>query len=1211
MFDQRFAHRVGSVAIGALVVAGLGAGLTTTASAAPAATTPAAAAAGTSLGDATGITRDGDTYTISAGEATVRVTAKDDDLLRVEMAPDGTFTDPANSDPADPKAPDADIVVKNDYAGAGSTLTESDAAYVISTGDAKLTVTKKPITLHLAKADGTKLMDETAPLSWSSAGTTQTLAQGASEQYFGGGMQNGRFSHRGQTIKVSRDYNWNDGGNPNAAPFYLSSNGYGVLRNTFAPGSYSFTSPASTTHEEQRFDAYYFVGDAKAAINGYTELTGRPLALPMYALEIGDADCYLHNANRGERETLRDSTAIAKGYQDNQMPLGWMLVNDGYGCEYEDLPETGQMLRSYGGELGLWTQRDLTNQESEVAAGVRVRKTDVAWVGPGYRFALDACEKARDGIQDNSPDRATVVTVEGWAGTQRCGIPWSGDQSGSWEYIRWQIPTYAGSTMSGQHVTTGDIDGIFGGSAKTYVRDLQWKMMLPMTYAMSGWAASDKQPWRYGEPFTSINRKYLMLHERLLPYFYTHTMNATKDGVGATRPLYLEYPNDPNTWGDAAKYEFLAGKDFLVAPVYQDSSVRDGIYLPQGQWVDYWTGRVYEGGQTLNGYKAPLDTLPMFVRAGAVVPMFPEGTMDWEAGKKTGRLDLDVYPSGTSSFTNYEDDGRTQAAQKSGASATQKFDVTAPVTGRGPVEVRIGSLNGSYAGKPASRSYGLSVHTDVTPDTVTVGGQAVPKRASKAELDASPSGWFFDPATGVAHVKTASLPTSTATTVRITGAGAVGGSNPSERNVKLDVKTPAISVAGEASETTVAFTNNTGKPVDVTRTAVTAPAGWTVSPVGPTTATALKDGATFTAKYRVTAATDAKPGSYSLTGSAAYTARDVSRTVTDTATTTVAHANLASTFNNVGVTRSAEPAPGNIDGGGSSFLAEKLAEKGVTPGAKVTANGFEFAWPTSEPGTKDNLATGGETIRMGGDGNVVAFLGTGTSGSASGSVTLHYADGTSSTGVLGMPNWCCLAQDSYGAKVAVRTLGKNTPNGPAYPSTEYRLYTKTVPKNPAKELVAVTMPANAAVHVFAMTTGTEEVIPPPLANGQYSFTTGGKALTATDADLGLLAMTAPSADAAQKWVATQNTDDGSYQLKNAGTGLCADVPYSSTTSGQAVGSYTCTGSANQRWVVVKNGTSLVLKAKHSGLSLTAGADGGVTQATDTGAAGQRWTATAN
>lgn len=1203
MIKHRFSRLPAAVTTVVLALVGL------------AALTPSASAASAGhLGDITSVQHHGDAYTFSAGAAKLRVTAETAGLLRIEAAPDGTFTDPANTAPSDPSAPDANIVVKTDYPGAPSTVKETGAAYVISTSAATLTITKSPATLTMARRDGTVLWQETAPLSWNTDGTTQHLAEGATEQYFGGGMQNGSFSHRGTKLSISKD-GWDEGGQPNSVPFYISSNGYGVLRDTFASGSYDFGSTdtagsVTTTHKEQRFDAYYFVGNAKSVINDYTQLTGRPLALPMYALEPGDADCYLHNANRGERHTLPGATAIADGYRQNNLPLGWMLVNDGYGCGYENLPQTGDMLHDHGSELGLWTQSDLTDQQSEVAAGVRVRKTDVAWVGPGYRFGLSACEKARDGIQDNSSDRATVLTIEGWAGTQRCGAMWSGDQSGSWDYIKWQIPTYAGSTMSGQPVTTGDIDGIFGGSAKTYVRDLQWKMMLPMTYAMSGWANNDKQPWTYGEPYTSINRKYLMLHEQLLPYFYSYTMGATKNGVGPTRPLYLDYPDDPNTWGDKAKYEFLAGDDFLVAPVYSDTNVRDGIYLPKGEWVDYWTGRVYQGGQTINGYKAPLDTLPLFVKAGAVVPQFPKGTTDWAAGKKAGQLDLDVYPSGNSSFTTYEDDGRSQAALK-GASASQRFGVTAPVTGRGPVEVSIGALSGSYDGKPTTRHYRMTVHTDANPGTVKVGKAALSEKDSVKALDAADSGWFYDGATGTTHVKTASLSTATSATVRITGAGAVGGSHPADRNVGLDLTPAAISVAGEGRSVSATFSNETGKPVDVTATSVTAPAGWTLDADGPTTKHSLPTGAKFTAKYTLTPPADAKPGSVDLAAQTTYRAHSTSLTVTDRATTTVAYADVAAAYDNVGITSSGDPAPGNIDGGGSSFLAEKLAAQGATPGAKISANGFDFSWPDVAPGTKDNVAGQGQTISVSGKGNALAFLGTGTSSAAGGAATVYYADGTTSSGTVGMPNWCCLAQNSYGAKVALRTLGKNTASGPAYPTTEYRVYTATLAIDPAKEVVAVTLPSNSAFHVFDVSVGTQEVVPPPLAEGQYSFSSGGKALTAGTGDLGLLQMTDPSSDATQKWVVTRNAEDGSYQVKNAGTGECIDVPYSSTTDGQAVGQYTCTGTDNQRWSVSKDGSNLVLKNKNSGLVLTAGADGGVTQSADKGVTGQRWTATAN
>ena len=306
---------------------------------------------------------------------------------------------------------------------------------------------------------------------------------------------------------------------------------------------------------------------SSGVINRYTELTGRPFMPPIYGLEMGDADCYLHSPRHGEIHTL-DSLEVADDYLKHDIPLGWMLVNDGYGCGYEFLDQVAAGLDARNMQLGLWTSTGLGSHAAEVRAGVRVRKLDIGWVGPGYRAALSACEEAYKGMERDTDIRGFVWLPEGWAGSQRCGVHWSGDQKGNWETIRWQIPTYAGSTMSGQAYTTSDVDGIFEGSAQTYLRDLQWKTFLPTGIAMNGWSVRHKRPWRDGEPFTSANRSSFHLRERLLPYQYTYAAQAHRTGVGPVRPLVLEYPDDPQTWGEAVKYEFLSGEAFLVAPVY-------------------------------------------------------------------------------------------------------------------------------------------------------------------------------------------------------------------------------------------------------------------------------------------------------------------------------------------------------------------------------------------------------------------------------------------------------------------------------------------------------------------------------------------------------------------------------------------------------------------------------------------------------------------
>ncbi|MFG3224570.1 TIM-barrel domain-containing protein [Kitasatospora sp. NPDC048194] len=719
----------------------------------------------TTVGDATGISRDGDGYLIrAAGGAQARVDFTTEDTFRLRFSPDGSFTAPPVGEMIATTPPVLKTVRQSD---------EGDY-WAISSRDVTLRAYKHPLRFALyADGDSRLVWQETRGLTWTEDATAQTLARGPQEQFYGVGEQNGSFSHRGRTVHAANDFNWNEGGFNNSQPFYLSSAGYGVFRHTYAPGTYTFGDPVTTAERERRFDGYYFYGpDLKKVISAYTDLVGKPFMPPVYGLEPGDSDCYLHNANRGERHTL-DALQVADGYTANQDPLGWMLVNDGYGCGYENLQQTGQGLRDQHAQLGLWTSTGLPNQDEEVKAGVRVRKLDVAWVGPGYKFALDGCRTAYDGIQRNSDARGFVWLPVSWAGAQRCGVLWSGDQKGSYDYLRWQIPTYAGATMSGIAYDTGDVGGIFGSDPKVGTRDLEWKTFIPTIMTMDGWAAADKQPWRAGEPYSSINRRYLQLKERLLPYFYTLAAEAHRSGVGAVRPLVLEYPDDPNTWGDAAKYEFLSGKDFLVAPVYEDSAVRNGIYLPAGTWVDYWTGRTYQGPTTLNGYQAPLDTLPLFVRAGAVVPMWPEGTLSWQT-RDTARLDYDVYAKGSSSYTLYEDDGTTRAREQ-GASATQAVTVRSVGRGHGMTTVEVGPSVGDYTGKPAARAYGFTVHTGAGPGAVLLDHRALDGFDSRAAFDAAPSGWWYDAAAGVVHVKTPQQSTASGFSLLLAGAGPIAG----------------------------------------------------------------------------------------------------------------------------------------------------------------------------------------------------------------------------------------------------------------------------------------------------------------------------------------------------------------------------------------------------------------------------------------------------
>ncbi|GAA1808374.1 NPCBM/NEW2 domain-containing protein [Agromyces neolithicus] len=1093
---SRSAARVGAVGLAALLAvvgAGVAPALAAPAAAAeatPSPTTPitpkkvspeVAVEDGDTLGAITDVTQDGATVTLDAEHGAFRATFLDERTLRLEATPTGEFTDPANTPQGDP-ARTANIVVgSEDFDGASIDLAEGDTI-TISTPKVALEVDRATGATSLTRADGSVIWSESEPLSFGSRSATQHLDAVEGEQFLGGGMQNGRSIHTGATINIARNFDWDDDGYPNAVPYYMSSNGYGVLRNTFAAGSYDFAAH-TTTHAEQRFDAYYFVGDYTDALDSYTKLTGRPMMPPVYALEYGDADCYNRSSPTysGSKDPAKLRTPqaleIAKDFVEHDMPGGWMLVNDGYGCEYQELPETVEAIEAETGlKTGLWTQRSLTEQEYEVGeAGVRLRKLDVAWVGTGYRLALTGCEAAHDGIEQYSDARGTSLMVEGWAGAQRCGMQWTGDHSGNLDAVRWQVSALTGAGNSGLPFTTGDVDGIFGGSAESYVRDLQWKAFAPALYSMSGWASTDKRPWLYGEQATAINRSYLQLRQQLMPYIYSLAAESHRSGLPMMRSVALEYPNDPGAYSVEANNEFLLGSDYLVAPVFTKTTVRNGIYLPEGdQWVDYWTGAVHDGGQVINGHPAPLERLPIFVRAGAVVP---QGIVARNASlvPEDSPITLSLYPQGEGEFELYEDDKVTRAFAD-GESSTQQFAVTAPDAGKkGTVTVEIGERDGDYDGKAAARPYVIEAHTGSAPANVAIDDVRLKKAGSLDELEAAASGWFYDAddAGGVVTVKVEPVASGERAEVVLAGTSSVGGRDQDATAASVAVDLGDRVFQGAQTTVSATFRNTGTKAKDGVVLTPVAPEGWTlVSSNGDQVGT-VKAGGSASAEFVFEVTDAAAADLQTVSVEAAYTSQGDPNTVSGANQLYVAYGSLAGAFNAVSITDLATATAGNFDGGGATFSAEALARAGVTPGGAVavgTGDGaIEYRWP--EPvGTPNSVAPEGQTIALSGQGTHLALLASAASGGGvNPALELHYTDGTTSKQNVFFPNRLPQASGVGGASVAVRSLGRNSATNPAvyeYPTYGYQVYSNLVRLNPAKELEYVVLPNESRLKIF-------------------------------------------------------------------------------------------------------------------------------------------------
>lgn len=749
----------------------------------------------------------------------------------------------------DPEAnPPAKILVDNPRRAFEGIQLASDADKVsVSTAAVRVDIQRKGALISTTDLrTGKVVMEQVKPFDFKRSKYTLTLREQPDEYFYGGGVQNGRFSHKGKSIEIVNTNSWTDGGVASPAPFYWSTSGYGVMGYTFAPGLYDFGAAqkgeASLTHESPYLDIFVMVDkEPVALLNDYYQLTGNPVLLPKFGFYEGHLNAYNRDYwketndpkrgilfedgkrytesqtdNGGVKESLNgekdnyqfSARAVVDRYKAHDMPLGWVLPNDGYGAGYgqtetldgniANLKSFGDYARKNGVEIGLWTQsnlhpvkdvsallqRDIVKEVRD--AGVRALKTDVAWVGAGYSFGLNGVADVA-GIMPyyGNNARPFIISLDGWAGTQRYAGIWTGDQTGGkWEYIRFHIPTYIGSGLSGISNITSDMDGIFGGkNATVNIRDFQWKTFTPMQLNMDGWGSNPKYPHALGEPATSINRNYLKLKSMLLPYTYSAAHEAVT-GKPLIRALFLDYPSRL-TYGSATQYEYLYGPYFLVAPIYQETEmdqegndIRNNIYLPEGDWIDYFSGDVYVGDRMINNFSAPIWKLPVFVKAGAIIPMNNPNNNPSQIDKGTRYYEL--YPSGKTSFIEYDDDGETEA-YKTGSYVTT--EITSEATNAGRVTVTVNPTKGHFDGMQTHKQTVFIVNATARPSKIRAWtGKSSVKLKEVTSIDAFEHGqdvYFYDEAPELNRFSTP---------------GSVAAGKSMTKNAQLRVKISAVDI---------------------------------------------------------------------------------------------------------------------------------------------------------------------------------------------------------------------------------------------------------------------------------------------------------------------------------------------------------------------------------------------------------------------------------
>ena len=353
--------------------------------------------------------------------------------------------------------------------------------------------------------------------------------------------------------------------------------------------------------------------------------------------------------------------------------------------------------------------------------------------------------------KESSAKRVFIMTRSAFAGQQHYGSNmWSGDVASSWDMLRKQVPAGLSYSLTGNPNFNTDIGGFFCGSYNTkgpgsapqnpqyqelYVRWMQYGLFCPIF--RSHGADAPREIWQFGEkgePVYDAIERTIRLRYRLIPYLYSMAWQVTSNNESYLRPLFSDFANDRRVWDTTD--EFMFGRSILAAPVVEAQYTAEAVvkedamsgwdkkeahdsgnlakvdfkaqktatkYLPSGaEWYDFWTGKRFKGGQKVT-LQTQLDRIPMFVRAGSILPLGPE--MQYTGEKSWDDMEIRIYPGADGTFVLYEDEGDNYNYEK-GVFATIAFQWN-----NKSQTLTIGNRQGTYPGMLESRHF-----TVVLPD---------------------------------------------------------------------------------------------------------------------------------------------------------------------------------------------------------------------------------------------------------------------------------------------------------------------------------------------------------------------------------------------------------------------------------------------------------------------------------------------------------------
>jgi hypothetical protein len=343
-------------------------------------------------------------------------------------------------------------------------------------------------------------------------------------------------------------------------------------------------------------------------------------------------------------------------------------------------------------------------------------------------------------------------------------VAFTGDAWGTWTQLAAEVALTPDEATIGEPYVSDDIGSYLGppptqaaqDPPDLYDRWIQFGTFQPILRLHSD--NLDRLPWQFPEPVSGITESFLRLREALVPYTYTLAFDAYSQASPIAQPLYLQYPDQAEAYSNPEEY--LYGSNVLVAPVLSDGSdPRTTVWFPPGRWVDYFTGATFEGPAT-ETMSVPLDRMPVFVRAGGILPEQPN-----QANPRD--IDIKVYAGSSGSFDLYDDSGTGLGYENGQYTETGITDSVGTGTGSRPdaSTVSIAATTGSYPREEKTHDYEVDVVDLSKPSQVSLNGKSLSQTVDGSDA----AGWYYDSPTHTLVVSTGSLPTSQSTSIIATG----------------------------------------------------------------------------------------------------------------------------------------------------------------------------------------------------------------------------------------------------------------------------------------------------------------------------------------------------------------------------------------------------------------------------------------------------------